>query len=156
MKLDLWCVAPVFVVALSGLGWQAATAASRQADRVTVSDAWVRESLPGRPATSGYLNLKNRGPGAVRLIGGRAKAIRVVELHEMRTDGDMMKMRRIEGIDVHPGATVSLAPGGLHLMLIGLHAPLRRGERLALALSFSDGSQLDVDFAIRPLDHPQK
>jgi periplasmic copper chaperone A len=67
----------------------------------------VRESLPGRPATSAYLTLVNRGPGAVRLVGGHTPAARVLELHEMRTAGDTMRMRRIDGIDVPPGGTPS-------------------------------------------------
>jgi periplasmic copper chaperone A len=156
MRLERATAWPGLVLALVVWcgGWRAGEpATARQADRVTVSGAWVRESLPGRPATSGYLTLANRGSAPARLVGGLTKAARVVELHEMRTDGDTMKMRRIEGIDLPAGGKVDLRPGGLHLMLIGLEAPLRRGETVALALRFSDGSALDVDFDIRPLEH---
>jgi periplasmic copper chaperone A len=152
MRVTAGCMVPWVVLALAAGAWppQSAPAA---AQRVTVRDGWVRESLPGRSVTSAYLTLENRGPGAVRLVGGQTVAARVVELHEMRTDGDTMRMRRLDGVDVPSGGKVSLTPGGLHLMLIGLTHPVRRGEHLALVLRFADGSELNVELTVRPLEH---
>jgi periplasmic copper chaperone A len=148
-------VGALLVLSLSGSAWQnQPSSAAEQAADVTVGDAWVRESLPGRPATAAYLTLENRGPRDVRLVGGRTAAARVLELHEMRTERGTMKMRRIDGVTIPAGGKVALEPGGLHLMLIGLSQPLRPGARVELVLRFQDGSERVVEARVDPILPP--
>jgi hypothetical protein len=71
-----------------------------------------------------------------------------VELHSMQMQGDVMRMRQVDAIELPAGATVELAPGGLHLMLMGLKSPLKAGERLPLVLRFEKAGELKTELVV--------
>ncbi len=100
--------------------------------QVSVSDAWVRGTVPQQQATAAFMQLK--APQAMRLVGVRTSAAKVSEIHEMKREGDVMRMQPVAGIDLPAGQTVALTPGGLHLMLMGLNAPLQAGQTVELEL----------------------
>ena len=101
---------------------------------LTVNDPYVRAVPPGQPNSAAFMGLVN-GTGAPRaLVGGRSDVAEVVELHTHTMEDGMMKMRRVERIDLPAGETVTLDPGGLHVMLIGLKRGLKPGDQIDLTL----------------------
>ena len=119
---------------------------------VVVTDPYARETPPNAKVGGVYMTLANRGP-AIRLTGVRSDAARMAQIHvhEMDASG-VMRMRRVEdGIALDPDATVRMEPGGLHIMLMGLEKPLRRGGTVDLALEFDDGSTVDVAVPVRSI-----
>jgi len=122
------------------------------AGSLLISHPHARPSVPGQPTGAAYVAITNRGAAADRLVGASAASIADhVELHEMRRDGDVMRMREVEAIELPPGRTVTLEPGGLHLMLVGLKAPLAVGQRFELTLTFRRAGRVQVDAFVDPV-----
>jgi len=109
-----------------------------------IDHPWARATLPGQSAGGAFASVHNSGDRAERLLGATSPAASRVELHEMRMDGDVMRMREVSALELPPGKTVTLAPGGLHLMLIGLKEPLKIGARVPLKLRFEKAGEIDV------------
>ena len=133
------------------------SALAAQADSVVFRDAWFRAPLPGASVTAAYCRVENRGDSAATLVrfGASAGGDLKVEMHETvrSQDGDgmeMVRMRLLQEVEVPPGAAVTLAPGGRHLMLFG--APEARN--LTLQASFADGSAREVVFERRTEGNP--
>ena len=125
----------------SGLA-QAQTAAP-----VTVDGAWVRASVQGQKATGAFMRLT--ASEATRLVGAASPAAGVTEVHEMKMEGDVMKMSEVPGgIVIPPGATVELKPKSLHVMFMGLKAPVKEGETIAGTLTFEKAGTVDVDYDV--------
>lgn len=89
-----------------------------------------------------YLIIHNGGNLADRLLGGSTTAAAAVEVHRSVLVDDVMRMEKLDGLDVPPGSTVKLEPGGHHLMLLGLTGPLEEGGELELTLSFQRSGDL--------------
>lgn len=106
---------------------------------VQATQAWVRATVAGQTATGLFVDLKAVNP--VRLVGGSSPAAQSVEVHEMSMQDGVMRMRAVPALDLPAGQVVSLKPGGLHLMLLGLKQPLKVGEqvRVNLQLQHPDG-----------------
>lgn len=109
------------------------------------TQVWARATMPGQTAGAAYLRLAS--PGDDTLLAVESPAAATVELHEIRRGEDgMARMQALPGgIAIPAGGTVDLKPGGLHIMLIGLHAPLRKGQRLPLTLILARGGRLAVE-----------
>jgi periplasmic copper chaperone A len=120
-------------------------------EALDVTDAYVRAVPPGVANSAGFMTLSNGGGEPRFLTGAESPASEVVELHSHTMEGGMMRMRRIERIEVPAGGSVTLEPGGLHLMLIGLKGPLAPGEEVALTLTFDDGGRAVVSAPVRPV-----
>jgi copper(I)-binding protein len=118
---------------------------------VEVSDGWMRALPPGQPTAAAYLTLTNPDAAAVRLVAARSEAAERVEIHRSSQVEGMWRMREIEGLDIPAGGTVILAPGGTHLMLMGLTRPLREGETLSIVLEFDGGKTLPASVVVKPL-----
>jgi len=115
-----------------------------------VAEAWSRATPAAAPVGAGYLALTNRGAEADRLIGGSTEVAARIEVHEMRMDNGVMKMRELQGgLEVKPGATMELKPGGYHLMLVGLKRALKEGERFKAQLDFARGGKAEVEFVVQ-------
>jgi periplasmic copper chaperone A len=122
---------------------------------VTVEDPYARAVPPGQPTSAAFMGLVN-GTGAPRaLVGGTSDAAEVVELHTHTMEDGMMKMRRVERIDLPAGETVTLAPGELHVMLIGLKRGLNPGDQIELTLDLDDGTVLKVQAPVREVQAMQ-
>lgn len=124
-------------------------AAALPAAGIVVSGAWVRAVPPVSKNSAGYLVIDNRSERDDALIGARVANARVTELHEMVRDGDSMTMRRHDEIAVPAGGKATLAPGGLHLMLIDLQRPLQVGEKLDGVLLFRHAGEMKVVLEVR-------
>lgn len=116
----------IFALAML-LAWSGVSSA-----QVQVQDAWVRAAVQGQSATGAFMSLTSK-EGA-RLIGVSSPVAGVVEIHEMKMDGDVMKMRAVAGLDLPPGRSVVLKPGGYHVMMMDLKRALKVGERVPLEL----------------------
>ncbi|MFM9914310.1 MAG: copper chaperone PCu(A)C [Rhizobacter sp.] len=110
---------------------------------IDIGHPYARPTNPGQQVGAGYLKLANQG-AADRLMSATSPVAASVEMHTMTMEGDVMKMRQVDGIDVPAGHTVELKPGGFHLMLMGLKAPLRAGDKLALTLKFEKAGEIVV------------
>lgn len=125
----------------------AQTAETRAGD-ITVANPWTRAA--GANANGGaFLVLRNGGGQADSLISASTDAARRVELHTMVRDGDVMRMRPVNTIPVPAGQTVDLRPGGLHVMLIGLNAPLQQGGQVPLTLRFERAGEVRVMLSVQ-------
>ncbi|APW39940.1 hypothetical protein RD110_24300 [Rhodoferax koreense] len=104
---------------------------------VDVKDAWVRPAVPGQSGTGAFMKLS--APSGARLVSLSTPAAGVAEVHEMKMEGDVMKMRELKGgLDLPPRKTVELSPGGYHVMLMDLKQPITKGTNLPLTLRFED------------------
>jgi len=125
-----------------------APAAEATAAVVTAADAWCRPSPNGAKAGGCYVTLTAATDD--RLTGGSTPRAGEIQVHEMKTENGMMKMAQLtEGLPLPAGQTVGLAPGGNHLMLIGLTAPLVAGETVPLTLKFASAPSVTVQAAVR-------
>lgn len=115
---------------------------------VQARDGWARPTVAGQPVGGAYVQLRNAGNAADRLLGASTSAAERVELHSMQMSGDVMRMRQVDAIELPAGATVDLAPGGLHLMLMGLKAPLRAGDKLPLVLRFEKAGEVKTELLV--------
>jgi copper(I)-binding protein len=135
------------------LPWFAAALAG---GALTVQDPYARAVPPGQPNSAVFMRVVNGGDAPRALVGGKSEAAEVVELHTHTMEDGMMKMRRVERIEIPAKGAVSLEPGGLHVMLIGLKRNLAPDDSVALTLNLDDGSALHVQAPVREvqaMDH---
>ncbi|WP_445158229.1 copper chaperone PCu(A)C [Halomonas sp. E14] len=115
------------------------------AEPLAIEQAQVRAVPPGAEASAAFMVLHNPGDAEVRLVEAASPAAAALELHHHVDVDGVMQMRRIADITIPPGGSATLAPGGLHLMLIGLTQPLVEGEPVAIELVFEDGRRQALD-----------
>ena len=109
------------------------------AANVGVTDAWARATMPGQKVSGAYMQI--RSDADARLVGASSPAVPRVEVHEMKMDGDVMRMREVKAIELPKGKTVSLEPGGYHIMLMNLAKPIAAGEIIPLVLTVESGGK---------------
>jgi copper(I)-binding protein len=126
-------------------------ASTAHAGSINAVDAFVREVPPGSPATAAFMTLQNTSDAPVRLIAADNDLTAHSELHNHVDVDGVMQMRQIEHIDVPAKGDVTLAPGGLHLMLIGLQGAVHKGDQVALTLTFDNGETLELTAPVRPV-----
>ena len=120
--------------AIAALATQSALSAT-----ISVTDAWARATMPGQPVSGAYMKIQ--ADADARLISVSSPLIPQVEVHEMKMDGNVMRMREVKAIDLPKGKTVSLKPGGFHIMLMNLKQPIIAGEMIPLALVIESGGK---------------
>ena len=108
---------------------------------IKVEGAWARATVPGQKGTGAIMNITAKD--STRLVGVSSPAAGVAEVHEMKMDGDVMKMRAVAGLDLPAGQTVSLKPGGYHVMLMDLKAPLMKDSTVPVTLRFKDAKGIE-------------
>jgi len=109
---------------------------------VKVTHLWAKATAPGQSVAAAYFDIASDAPAV--LVQAESPAAKVVELHEMKLDGNVMKMRPVPRIELPPGKTVKLEPGGLHVMLIDIRQPLKVGERIPLTLVVEAGGKTET------------
>lgn len=121
-------------------------AAAAHAHDVTVSNGWVRPAAEGRTMTAGYFTISNTGVSADTLLSASSPDAKAVEIHESATDENgVSRMRPVEHVEIAPGETLSFAPGGYHLMIMGLTAPIQDGDTFPVTLTFEKAGAVSVD-----------
>lgn len=137
-------LAAALLIAASQPAWAAS---------ISVTDAWARATMPGQKVSGAYMQIQSDADA--RLVGVSSPAVPRVEIHEMKMDGDVMRMRELKAIDLPKGRTVSLEPGGFHLMLMNLKKPIVAGDIIPLTLVVESGGKkqtLEVKAEARAMD----
>jgi copper(I)-binding protein len=120
--------------------WCASAAASGVARaQVEVTDAWVRATAPGQKVAAAYMTI--RSGTAAKLVSVETKAARSAEIHTMSHEGGVMKMRRLDALELPAGQAVALEPGGNHIMLFDPSKPFTEGQRVPLKLIVEQGGK---------------
>jgi copper(I)-binding protein len=128
-----------------------AGALAGSADAVSVDQPYVRLAPPNAPATGAFMVIRNGGDKDVRVVRADNPVSRVTELHTHLNEGGVMKMRPVAAIEVKAKGKAVLEPGGLHVMMIDLKAPMKEGDSIPITLTFADGSSKQVDAkVVRP------
>jgi periplasmic copper chaperone A len=119
---------------------------------IEIRQPWSRATPPTAEAGGGFLSLTNTGTTPDRLIAVKSPAADKVEIHEMKMEGNIMRMRAVEkGIEIPPGATVELKPGGFHVMFMGLRAPFAKDTKVPLTLVFEKAGSIDVELVVQAM-----
>ena len=118
------------------------TVAVAQTGSIQIDNPWARASVVKTGAI--YLTIKNTGGTDDRLVSAVTPAAEQAQLHIEINDNGIMKMRPLSAIDAKAHSTVTLAPGGMHVMLVGLKQPLKEGQSFPLMLSFAKAGKIDV------------
>jgi hypothetical protein len=150
-NLTFTSIAPVIACAimLGCLPSPSARAEEVKAGDLVITQAWSRATPGGAKIGGGYLTIENKGSAPDRLVGGSADIAEKVQVHEMAMSNGVMTMRPLEnGLTIAPGKTVKLAPGGNHLMLVGLKHPLKQGDKLPITLEFEKAGKVKVSFDV--------
>jgi len=123
-----------------------------KAGDLTIEHPWTRATPAGAKTAGGYVRITNNGDEADRLIGGAADGAKRVEVHEMKVENNIMKMRKLEsGLEIEAGETVELKPGSYHLMMMGLEEPYQEGAPVKGALTFEKAGTVEVEFAVQAM-----
>jgi hypothetical protein len=114
----------------------ASSLAHAQPAAVEVQGAWARALLQGQASSGAYMTLHAREP--LTLVGAASPAAGIVEIHEMKMEGDVMRMRALDKLELPAGKPLELKPGGYHFMLMDLKAAFRTGMQVPMTLQFRD------------------
>jgi periplasmic copper chaperone A len=130
----------------------AAQAHDYTAGSIAIDHPWSRATPKNAPVAGGYLKITNTGTTPDRLTGGSVEIAKRFEIHEMKMDGGVMKMRELkDGLEIPPGATVELKPSSYHIMMQTLSRPLVKGEKVKGSLTFEKAGKIDVEFSVEAI-----
>lgn len=129
------------------VGAVAALSHAAEAD-IGLSNAWVRPTLGAGRTTAAYVTVTNVGTAADRLTAVDAPGADSVEVHTAGIEDGIMRMRRLEGLDIPAGETVAMAPGGYHIMIIGLEQPIAIGATIPLTLTFEEAGSVTIQVGV--------
>ena len=129
-----------------------AGAQSYKVGSIEIDQPWTRATPSTAKTGGGFLAITNKGTTPDRLIAARSTASDKVEIHEMKMDGSIMRMRELEkGLEIPPGATVVLKPGGYHIMFMELKAPLQKDAKVPVTLVFEKAGSIDLELKVEAM-----
>jgi copper(I)-binding protein len=129
-----------------------AVAEEYSAGTIQIGNPWTRATPKGSTVAGAYMTLTNKGSAPDRLVGGSSAVADRFEVHSMVMDGGVAKMRPVDGgLEIKPGETVELKPGGLHVMLTGLKQPLNKGEKVKATLEFEKAGRVEIEYTVEAL-----
>lgn len=138
-----------FALGAAFLTARLAAAHDYTAGTLSVRQPWARATPPGARVGGAYMVIENRGTEPDRLVGGSSAVAGRIEIHEMETTDNVMRMRPLTaGLEVGPGAKVEIRPGSYHVMLVDLKNPLRQAERVSLTLEFAKAGKIEVELVV--------
>ncbi len=137
----------ILTLLLSPLAGTTAHASEYKIGNIEVEHPWTRATA-GKTG-GGFMEIENEGNTPDRLIAADSPVAKKTELHSMFMEDDVMKMRHVHAIDIPAGAEIELKPGGLHVMFMGLHAPLVEGGMVPVTLTFEKAGKLEVHLHIK-------
>ena len=124
--------------------------------QVTVKDPWVRATVPQQTATGAFMQLSS--PADAKLVSASSPVAGVTELHEMKMEKEIMKMRPVKSIAIPAGKGAELKPGGYHVMLMNLKQQMKEGDTvpITLVVEGKDGKRetVEVKATVKPLNTP--
>ena len=116
--------------------------------KLAVYDAWIRKAPPGATMMAGYATLKNEGDAPIQVFTVQSDAFRQSSIHETVVDRGVTKMRELPRIDMAPGATIEMKPGGAHLMLSEPRHPILVGDKVRMVFLLADGTRVETYFDV--------
>lgn len=137
---------------ISGLLLGLAGGLIQAAEPLVVEQAWIREGPPSAAVLAGYMQINNPGPQAQVIKAVTSDRFRGVEIHRTEVVDGVARMLPQAQLEIGAGETLQLTPGGLHLMLMQAHTPLREGDRVDLILELAEGTQVPVTAVVRRAD----
>jgi periplasmic copper chaperone A len=140
-----WAVA--FVLLLCHAGF--ASPHSHEKGDIQVRHPWSRATPPGATVAVGYMEIRNNGKQPDRLIAASTPVAKRVEMHITQREGEVMRMRQVQGFDIPARERVALRSGGSHLMLVDITQPLKKGERFPMRLRFERAGELDIELEVQ-------
>ncbi|WP_417412205.1 copper chaperone PCu(A)C [Hoeflea sp.] len=145
-------IAVVLSAAILGLSSAMVSAHDYKLGSLEIEHPFARATPPNAPVSGGYITIRNTGEEADRLISGEADFADRVEIHEMKMDGEVMKMRQLtDGLEIPAGGEVVLKPGGYHIMFIGIDSQFKDGENRNVKLTFEKAGSIEVDFTVQDM-----
>jgi periplasmic copper chaperone A len=129
----------------------AAPALSEPSAPIQIENAWIPQPPPGAEVAAAYFTLRNAGSKPAVLVGIDCPLAAAAMLHETSVVAGESRMRMVERLTIPPQRSVTLKPGGLHVMLQEISSPLAVGQRVPLVLHFAGGGALRVEAKVRPL-----
>lgn len=133
----------------------AAVSVSSANDTVKIEKVWVRPA-PANGTSAVFMVIKNAGKNPDRLVSASTDSAKIVELHDHIADGDVKRMRPVNGIDIPAGGEVILKPGGLHVMLFDLTRELIKNDKIHLILNFEKAGKVYLEVPIKNMKHKHK
>jgi copper(I)-binding protein len=119
---------------------------------ITIDTPWLRATPKGAQVAGGYMRITNTGSVPDRLVGGTLDRAGRFEIHEMTMVNNVMQMRPLpDGLEIKPGQTVELAPGGFHVMGMALQGGFTEGQTVRGTLRFEKAGTVDIEYAVRPI-----
>lgn len=120
-----------------------------KAGDIVIETPWLRATPHGASVAGGYMKITNNGKEPDRLVSATLEGAPRVELHEMRMSGAVMQMRPLaQGIELKPGATVELKPGGYHVMGMDLTRGFKEGDRVKGTLTFEKAGKVEIEYRV--------
>lgn len=120
---------------------------------IEISDGFSRATLPNAPVGAGYITVTNKGTADDTLVSATSPVAGVTQIHEMKMEGDVMKMTELpDGLVIPAGQSVTLAPGGLHIMFMELKEPLVEGSMVPVTLTFATAGTVEIQLAVGPIN----
>lgn len=116
---------------------------------LSFNDPWIRGSVPGQKNGAGYLVIDNQSNQPAALVSANSDRASRIELHTIIREEGVAKMREVQEIPVPANGSVTLQPGGYHVMFIGLTQPFKEGESIPVKLNFADGQSTEVRFDVK-------
>lgn len=116
--------------------------------KLSVQDAWIRAAPPGARMMAGYATLTNTGDAPLSVLTVQSDAFRQSSIHETVVERDVSRMRELPRVDLAPGATIQMKPGGAHLMLVEPRHPIRAGEKVRIVFLLADGKRVETLFDV--------
>ena len=146
----------IAICAVLGVSFSVSVLAQNVSQTVTtnaiqIENAYTRATVPGQQVAGGFMKIENKGASVDQLVSASSPAAGEVQLHEMAMDGNVMKMRQVKDIAVPAGGAVELKPGGLHLMFMGIKAPLTAGETVPVKLKFAKAGEVEVKMPVNAM-----
>jgi copper(I)-binding protein len=129
-----------------------AAAVAHAEGKLGVFDAWIRAAPPGSHVLAGYATLKNTGDAPISVLTVQSDAFRQSSIHETVVERGVSKMRELPRLDLDPGATIEMKPGGRHLMLSEPRHAIVAGEKVSLVFLLADGTRLETNFDVVAAD----
>jgi hypothetical protein len=124
-------------------------AADYKIGSLEIISPWSRATPKGAATAIGYMSIKNAGTTPDRLVGGSVDFASDFQLHSMVMEGDVSKMRELNGVDIAPGQTIEFKPGGSHVMFVGLKHPLTEGEHVKGTLVFEHAGPVQIEYDVQ-------
>ena len=119
-----------------------------------IGHPWARETASMARAGGAFMNIENTGDSADKLLGATSPMAGRVEVHTVIREGDVMRMREVPVLDLAPKSRTELKPGGYHIMLMDLKAPLKVGDRFPMTLTFDKAGSITIDIVVEKMSGP--